>query len=131
MFEARFKAGFATIHPRAIDKITRAKRVMGKAPRGKNNGNGSNCGKAWKSVENNAARGGIKRPPRADIRSGREPDRIDPNRYTRGISKPSRGLRATNAAACSSPTIFSAFGSHLMTRFNRAAIAAKWQVPIA
>ena len=48
--------------------------------------------------------------------------------YTLRISNPLRFSRAKNDAACSSPTIFSALGSHLITRFSRAAIAARWQV---
>lgn len=46
----------------------------------------------------------------------------------RKYSNPSRGWRLIKLAACSSPMIFSVRGSHLMTRPNRAAIAARWQV---
>ncbi len=50
---------------------------------------------------------------------------------TRGISKPERGVRAKNEAACSSPTICSCSGSHEMARLSRAAIAQRWQVFMA
>lgn len=51
--------------------------------------------------------------------------------YTRGISNPSRRSRATNDAAWSSPMICSDFGSHLMERPSRAAIALRWQTLMA
>ena len=50
---------------------------------------------------------------------------------TRAISKPFRGVRAANLAACSSPTIFSAAGSHVIERPRRPAMLARWQVFIA
>lgn len=59
-------------------------------------------------------------------RSNRPQARFDVG-YWR-YSNPGVGFRAMKAAACSSPSIFSDFGSQRMTRPNRAAIAAKWQV---
>ena len=47
--------------------------------------------------------------------------------YTLGSSKPFLCVLAKKLCARSSPTIFSAFGSHLIVRPSRAAIAQRWQ----
>ena len=88
------------------------------------------------AVNKRARPGGPGQHQRAEARQGKVGTmpslavKRQPN-HTRGISKPSRGFLAANAAAWSSPTIFCVAGSHLIVRPSLAAIAARWQVFIA